>query len=170
VIVEAVDSSITRELRRRVLRPTWAPGSPMPGDAAPGAIHLAARDPVGAVVGACVLFPNPYPRRPDEPAAWQLRGMATAEDRRGRGIGAAILTEAVRRVAGLGGRLLWCEARETAVPFYARHGFVGEGDLHVNAETGIPHLLMLREPVLGVPVLGEPVLGEPSGEPGSSTE
>lgn len=160
MIVEAVDSSITRELRRRVLRPGWAPGTPMPGDAAPGAVHLAAREPDGAVVGACVLFPRPYPRRPDEPAAWQLRGMATAEDYRSRGIGAAIVTEAVRRVAGLGGRLLWCEARETAVPFYARHGFVGEGDLYVNAETGIPHLLMRRELVLG----------ERSGAPGSSTQ
>jgi predicted GNAT family N-acyltransferase len=44
-----------------------------------------------------------------------------------------------------GGRLLWCEARERAIAFYARHGFVGDGEIYLNRETGIPHQRMWRE-------------------------
>jgi predicted GNAT family N-acyltransferase len=143
--VEAVAGSLTSELRRAVLRPAWAVGAAMPGDDRSDAVHLAALTDNGSVVGACVLFPRACDARPDETAAWQLRGMATAEHLRGRGIGAAVLDEAARQVRDRGGRLLWCEARERAIAFYARHGFVGDGEIYLNRETGIPHQRMWRE-------------------------
>jgi predicted GNAT family N-acyltransferase len=145
VIVEVVDGALTRELRRRILRPAWPVGSPMHGDGQPGVLHIAARSDDATVVGACVLIPRPRPGHPDEPAAWQLRGMATAEGLRGHGIGSAVVDEAVRQVGERGARLLWCDARQSAVAFYARHGFVGEGEIFQHAETGIPHLRMVRE-------------------------
>jgi ribosomal protein S18 acetylase RimI-like enzyme len=142
--VSVVDGAVTSELRRSILRPTWPAGASMHGDGEPGAVHLAAQlDDL--VVGACVLFARAYPPRPQGPDAWQLRGMATAPEYRGCGIGAAIVEEAVRQVERRRGRLLWCEARESAISFYARHGFVGEGDLFAHAETGIAHQLMYRE-------------------------
>jgi len=143
--VEVVPGERTRELRRSVLRPAWAPGTPMHGDDEPHALHLAALTDDGVVVGACVLFPRADPDRPDVVDAWQLRGMATAEGLRGQGIGAAVVAEAVRQVAARGGRLLWCEARIAAVDFYARHGFVGTGETYLHAETGIEHRRMWRE-------------------------
>jgi predicted GNAT family N-acyltransferase len=143
--VEVVPGQRTSELRRSVLRPAWAPGTPMHGDGEPHALHLAALTDDGAVVGACVLFPRADPDRPGVADAWQLRGMATAEGLRGQGIGAAVVAEAVRQVSARGARLLWCEARIGAVGFYARHGFVGEGETFLHAETGIEHRRMWRE-------------------------
>jgi GNAT superfamily N-acetyltransferase len=116
----------------------------MHGDDDPGAVHLAALDD-GTVVGACVLLPATYPLRPEVAGSWQLRGMATVAARRNEGIGALLLTAAVGEVRARGGRLLWCQARDSAIRFYARHGFLGEGEHFVQAETGIMHQLMYRE-------------------------
>jgi predicted GNAT family N-acyltransferase len=145
VRVEVVDGDRTRELRRAVLRPSWPAGSPLGGDGEPGAVHLAALDAAADVVCACVLYPRTYPRRPEERNAWQLRGMATAEAVRNQGVGAQVIAKAVTEVRSRGGRLLWCEARELAIAFYARNGFHGEGEMYIGAETGIPHQLMCRE-------------------------
>ena len=150
MIVELVDGEVTRELRRAVLRPSWPVGSVMHGDGMPGVLHLAARPGPGApVIGAAVVFPAAYPLHPDRPHAWQLRGMATAAEQRGQGVGSALLAEAIRQVDARGGALIWCQAREEAISFYARHGFQGEGDRFVHAETGIVHLHMWREPTAG---------------------
>lgn len=145
MIVEVVDGSVTRELRRQVLRPSWAVGTPMHGDDEPHAVHVAALAQDATVLGACVLIRRPCPVRPEVSSAWQLRGMATADALRGTGVGAAVLDFAVQQVRARGARLLWCEARESARGFYARHGFTAEGELFPHAETGIAHQLMWRE-------------------------
>lgn len=144
IAVRAVDATATRELRRAVLRPEWPVGSAMHGDDSAAAVHLAAVDENGRVVGACVVLPRPYPLRPAEPGAWQLRGMATAPDRQGQGIGAAVVAGAVAEVRRQGGRFVWCDARTTAVTFYRRHGFAAEGEEFVTPETGLSHVRMVR--------------------------
>ena len=151
MFVELVKGVVTSDLRRAVLRPTWAPGTPMHGDGQPGVLHVAARtQPDGAVIGACVLLPAPYPLRPDAPGAWQLRGMATAPDWQRRGVGGAVLARALTELEQRGAELVWCQARETAVEFYARQGFTDEGEPFHHAETGIVHWFMwlrVREPL-----------------------
>jgi predicted GNAT family N-acyltransferase len=142
--VRVVDGAATRDLRRAVLRPQWPPGSPMHGDDNSDAVHLAAVDEAGLVVGSCVLLPRRYPVRPERDGAWQLRGMATVPERRGHGIGAMVVTRAIDEIKGRGGRLVWCEARAAAVEFYRRHGFVVDGPEFEHAETGIPHHHMSR--------------------------
>ena len=77
--------------------------------------------------------------------AWQLRGMATAAEHRGKGFGALVVEAALEEVAGHGGRLLWLEARENAIGFYERHGLVAEGPVYRHPETKIPHRVMVRE-------------------------
>jgi GNAT superfamily N-acetyltransferase len=146
VTVSVVDADATHELRRTVLRPQWPPGSRLPGDGRPGALYLAAREePDGAVLSACVIFPQPYLLHPGWPGSWQLRGMATADGARGRGLGALIVSAAVDIVCGRGGQLLWCEARVRAIPFYERNGFTAEGEVFLHPETAIPHRHMWRE-------------------------
>jgi GNAT superfamily N-acetyltransferase len=142
--IEQVEAARTRELRRAVLRPGWPHGCVMPGDEEPGVLHLAALD-GDEPVSACVLFPRPYPVRPETPNAWQLRGMATAAAVRGTGVGARLVEAAADRVRERGGRLLWCHARVTALRFYERCGFVADSEEFVPAETGIPHRTMCRE-------------------------
>lgn len=144
VPVRVVDGAATRELRRAVLRPTWPVGSAMHGDDDPDAVHLAALDDNDRVIGSCVLLPRAYALRPEQDASWQLRGMATEAARRSQGVGAAVVARALTEIARRRGRLVWCEARVSAVEFYRRHGFDVDGPEFEHAETGIPHFPMSR--------------------------
>jgi predicted GNAT family N-acyltransferase len=142
--IRIVDGAATKDLRRAVLRPTWPVGSPMHGDENPDAVHFAAVEDDGAIVGTCLILPRPFPPRPEQTGAWQLRGMATAPGRRSQGIGARIMAAALTEAKRRGGRLIWCDARTTAVPFYRAQGFVAEGEEFLHEESGIPHYQMWR--------------------------
>lgn len=56
----------------------------------------------------------------------QLRGMAVSRQLQSKGIGGRLLTE-VHKLAVRDAWHLWCNARETAVPFYARNGWCVQG-------------------------------------------
>lgn len=129
-------------LRHAVLRP----GLPLEtarfdGDDDPGTRHFGAflRD-GGAVVG-CVSSMR-RPRLGED--AWQVRGLATRDDLARRGIGRALLAyavEALRAEAGPG--LLWCNARVTALRFWARAGWTAASDVFDIPGVG-PHRVMQR--------------------------
>jgi GNAT superfamily N-acetyltransferase len=138
--VAVVDEGRTRELRRAVLRPNLAPGAPLPGDELTGGVHLAALDDNDTVVGTCFVYPDPCPWQPERDGAWHLRQMATADGLRGRGIGGAVAEAAIEYVTAQGAQLLWCNAREPAVPFYRRHGFVPHGAVHIDHEVAHQHM------------------------------
>ncbi len=57
-------------------------------------------------------------------SAWQLRGMATAQEWQGKGIGAALLKFAEQILArDTEVHRLWCNARIGAISFYQRFGW-----------------------------------------------
>jgi predicted GNAT family N-acyltransferase len=145
VIIGVVDERLTRELRRSVLRPNLRPGDPLPGDDLREGVHIGATDEAGEVLCTCFVYPDPCPWQPDRDNTWHLRQMATAEGMRGRGIGGQVVEAAVEYAAGQGATLVWCNARERAVPFYARHGFVPHGEIFTDERHTIPHLRMCRE-------------------------
>jgi predicted N-acetyltransferase YhbS len=140
--IRIVEGTATRALRRAVLRPSWPADSAMHGDDNPDAVHLAAVDEDGTVVGAVLVLPRPYPLRPDVGDAWQLRGMATAPERQRQGIGGQLVGAVLDELRRRGARLVWCDARTSAVEFYRRHGFTAEGAEFLHAETRIPHYRM----------------------------
>ena len=140
IVVERVDAAVTRPLRQRVLRPheTLAQLT-LPGDDEPDSGHFAVFEGDEVVAtGSVRREPPPWPI--DGPA-WRLRGMATAEDRRRRGMGGAVLAAVIAHVRGHGGGLLWCNARLPAVPFYRRAGFEARGDSWEDPQIG-PHIVM----------------------------
>jgi GNAT superfamily N-acetyltransferase len=143
--VAIVGNDVARELRRAVLRPQLSEADPLPGDDLPEAVHFAVLDPDGQAAGTCFVYPEPCPWRPDVLPSWRLRQMATAPGLRDRGIGTAILTAAVGWCAAKGGRLLWCNAREGAVAFYARQGFRPYGPTFTDERHTIPHQRMSLE-------------------------
>jgi predicted GNAT family N-acyltransferase len=145
IAVGIVDERVTRELRRTVLRPQLPPDAPLPGDGIIGGLHFAATTGDGTVVCTCFIYLDAWPLQPEREPAWHLRQMATAEAFRNRGIGGVVLEATAQYVANNGGQLVWCNARERAVPFYARHGFVGHGRLFTDDRHPVPHLRMLRE-------------------------
>lgn len=104
-------------LRHRVLRA----GRPVEtarfsGDLDPGTIHYAASA-GGEVVGVASLLRRPFPDGAGPEV--QLRGMAVAPELQKSGIGRALLVTIVAEV----GEPIWCNARESAVPFYERTGW-----------------------------------------------
>jgi GNAT superfamily N-acetyltransferase len=139
-----VDPALTYALRQRVLRPhQQAEDLRLPGDGDPDTGTFAALTADGEVAGTATVRPEPCPWRPDEAGAWRLRGMATAPELRGRGIGERVLAAALDHVAIHGGALVWCNARTPALSFYRRAGFETFGDEWVDPEIG-PHVRMWR--------------------------
>lgn len=140
VRIEQVDAETVRPLRHDVLRPGFPyEVSVQPTDDA--ATHFAAYDDAGRVVGVATVFAEPYPDT-GEPA-WRLRGMAVAPNARGGGYGGALLTAAVTYATGRGGALMWCNARVTALGFYARYGFAVDGEVF-DVPGGGPHRRLRR--------------------------
>jgi GNAT superfamily N-acetyltransferase len=146
VRVERVAPESTFPLRRRVLRP-HLPGpehTVLPGERDPRAVHLAALDADGQVIGTAVLLPERFELMPDRADAWRLRGMATDERLRGRGIGRQVVRRVLEHLAAQGGGLLWCHARLPAQAFYERAGLMPVGACWEEPRLG-PHVAMWRE-------------------------
>lgn len=142
VRVEQALPAVTIPLIHRVLRPhqEWAEAAQI--GAAPGAVGLAAYLD-DRVVGTAILSPEPLPDEPERLGAWRLRGMATAPELRGQGVGTRVLRTAVDLVASSGGTLIWCNARVSALGFYEHAGFTATGDPWDEPGIG-PHVRMSR--------------------------
>jgi predicted GNAT family N-acyltransferase len=138
VVVE-LDPTETHPLRRAVLR-NDIPGRPVvfDGDDLPGTVHLGVRD-GDALVAVSTWIPNTYG---DEPAV-QLRGMATAPHVQGRGVGGILIKAGCLRACQVA-PLIWARARDSAMEFYVRHGFVVEGEGFIDETTQIPHHLIVK--------------------------
>jgi GNAT superfamily N-acetyltransferase len=134
--VRRVSAADTRPLRQAVLRPHQRLDEVgFAGDGVLGAAHF------GAFLGsAMVATASVHPE--GAPGWWRLRGMATAEAHRGRGLGGALVGAVLGYVAAEGGGVVWCNARVRAAEFYRRHGFVAEGGELELPEIG-PHLYMV---------------------------
>ena len=138
-MIRAVRATDTEALRRAVLRP--GDPRPLPGDTDPSAVHLGLYD--GDALLACGnVRPDQAPFPTDGPA-WRLRGMATAPDRRGQGLGAQVLTGLLEHAAAAGAEVVWCNARTPARTFYERAGLQVWGQEWVDPEIG-PHVVMWR--------------------------
>jgi predicted GNAT family N-acyltransferase len=137
-----IDGERSRELRRSVLRPQLRIDDPLPGDDRDDVITFGAVAADGEVLSTCRIFIEACPWRAEAVTGWQLRSMATRPDARGQGLAGRILAAVVDHIAGHGGGILWCHARELAVPMYERGGLVIEGEPFL--EHGIPHRSMWR--------------------------
>ena len=136
----AVDQA--RILRRTVLRPNLPPEeSVFPGDDKPTSLHLGAFE-NDELVGIATLIQAacPVDGRADD---WRLRGMATAQKVRNRGIGGLLLSRCIAYVRDVGGGRVWCNGRSSARRFYERHGLTAVGQEFLSPHTGPHYLFML---------------------------
>lgn len=130
----------THELRLEVLRnDTPSAIVTFAEDDLPGTFHLGVRDADDHLVAISTWIPRPF----HEETAVQLRGMATAPHVRGQGAG-VILLEAGCRRAKATAPLVWARARDTALGFYLRHGFVVDGDGFIDEQTMKAHHFIIR--------------------------
>ena len=137
--VVELTSEETHPLRLVVLRSdTPTREVTFPDDDAPGTVHLGVRM-SGEIVGVSTWIPRPYH---DEPGV-QLRGMATAAVLQGQGVGGVLVEAGCARAATIA-PLVWARARDTALGFYVRHGFIVDGDGFLDELTAKPHHFIVR--------------------------
>jgi predicted GNAT family N-acyltransferase len=94
-------------------------------------MHALVADDAGAPIGCARLLPDGHIGR-----------VAVVRDWRERGVGTALMLELIEAARSRGDAEVIVNAQVTAMPFYARHGFVATGD--VFEEAGIDHRVMTR--------------------------
>lgn len=86
------------------------------------------------MLGCCMLS------KTEEPGTLRLRQMAVPQKLQGKGIGAALLIFAENIARDKGYKKIMMHARDTAIGFYERSGYLRRGDAFL--ELGIPHHIM----------------------------
>ena len=121
-------------LREQVLRaPLGLTFTKEEMDAEAGHIHCVGLE-EGVVVACAVLVPKP--------AQVRMQRVAVLERLRNRGIGSQMMPFCEAEILRRGFDHVYVHARNTAVVFYERHGYVADGDYF--EEHTIPHLLMRK--------------------------
>jgi GNAT superfamily N-acetyltransferase len=142
--IRLITAEETIPLRWAILRAGLArETSVFPNDEAPTSRHFGAFVD-GEMVGVATIHRAPVPEDGSDVAAYQVRGMATVEKVRGLGVGGLLLGGCLEAARQAGARVVWCNARIPAAGFYARHGFVQQGDVF-DIPTAGPHCVMTRE-------------------------
>jgi GNAT superfamily N-acetyltransferase len=135
-----------RQLRYRVLRePIGLPfeATLFVGDELETTRHLIAMMDSHPIACLTLLLPASKQEPPSlQPV--QLRGMAVLPSAQGKGVGSRLLA-AVHTMASESGWSLWCNARQSAVPFYRGNGWRIDGPAFDIPPIG-PHFQMRWEP------------------------
>lgn len=120
-VYRRIPASALMDLRERVLIAHTGRNTPVfEGDYDPETIHYGGFE-SNVLVTCASLMPSEW----EGERAWQLRGMATDPVHQGQGWGGGLLNFIERDVlAHTSVHLLWCNARDTAVGFYEKHGWV----------------------------------------------
>jgi GNAT superfamily N-acetyltransferase len=147
-IVRPLEVGDTYVLRRDVLR-GGAPQAVVHYDTDddPATWHLGAVDDDGHVVATSTFFPQPCPvPELDVPGhgAYRLRSMAVEPRWQGTGVGRAVLRAALIRLDTDGVDVVWANARDSALGFYERCGFEVVGSSFIDADSGLPHTVVVR--------------------------
>ena len=104
----------------------------------PECVHVIAEDTYGRVIGTGRLLPAENAAMPVS----RIGRMAVYAEWRSKGVGAALLKALVDEATRRGDRQIVLHAQIHAEAFYARHGFVREGEVY--KEAGIAHIDMRR--------------------------
>jgi predicted GNAT family N-acyltransferase len=112
-----------------------------PSDTVEGAFHL------GYYVSeqlACIASFHPQTHEPYTGLGYQLRGMATLEEFRGKSLGNQLLNFAIVYLRGQKANYIWCNARKKAVKFYLSIGFEIISEEFEIKNIGPHHIMYLK--------------------------
>ncbi|MCK6438820.1 MAG: GNAT family N-acetyltransferase [Planctomycetes bacterium] len=98
----------------------------LPGDEHPSTLHYGGVDETGRVVCTLTMIDKAAPNSAIAPAR-QLRAMGTDPKVQGKGVGRLVVEFTVADQKKRGAKLIWCNARMSALGFYERLGFIAHG-------------------------------------------
>ena len=139
--IQPIRAEDARLLRKTILRPNL----PLemifyPGDDADETLHAGAfLDDI--LVGVCTVIQE-APTGENDIGVWRMRGVAVNAQKRGQGIGRALMEACLAHAKTHGANYVWANGRTSALPVYAALGFTVQGDEYVT-DTG-PHYFVLR--------------------------
>lgn len=141
--VSKIDATQTYSVRQMVLRPGKSIESAFfDGDQLQTTHHFGFKM-LDKIVGVLSL----YDKRNalfDELSQFQLRGMAVLSEYQNRNIGNQLLDFAEDYAKNLNIKLIWCNARETAIGFYRARNYHVVGDVFTIADVG-EHFVMYKK-------------------------
>ena len=142
-VVSQVALADIMPLRVAVLRKgTPATDCNYPEDSFPDVVHLAIIH-EGTAVATSTWFMKECPEKPGI-TAMQLKGMAVADHLQGEGLGALLIDAGIELAMKRGATITWARARDSALGFYERLGFVSTGDGFIDGPTAMPHHFVVR--------------------------
>ena len=135
-----IKSIDTHPIRHKMLRPNGTMEDCIfQGDSDELTFHLGAFVEKKLVSVASFYFERS--QRFTDPYQYRLRGMATLPEHQGQGLSSALLRTAFPVIKQNQCTLLWCNARERAMGFYRKVGFIQDGDFFNIPNIG-KHILM----------------------------
>ncbi len=132
----------THDLRRSVLR-DGTPTTDVVFEGDDTALHFAAVDDSGRIGAIASWFLRE--RTGSAQRGLQLRGMASEPEFRGSGAASSLLRAGDGLAQSVGATEIWARARDTALGFYERHGFIIVGEGYLDATTGLAHHDITRQ-------------------------
>jgi len=141
--VTAVGLTDIMQLRVEVLRKgTPATDCNYPEDLYPDVVHFGIIH-EGVAVATSSWFMKECPEKLGV-TAMQLKGMAVAETLQGAGLGALLIDAGMALAKERGTTIAWARARDSALGFYERLGFVSTGAGFMDGPTAMPHHIVVR--------------------------
>lgn len=138
--IKAID---THHIRHLMLRPHGTiEDCIFQGDSDELTFHLGAFVD-GKLVSVASFYFESSPQFPDQ-FQYRLRGMATLPEFQGQGLSFALLRTAFPVIKQNQCTLLWCNAREKALGFYTKVGFVQTGELFPLPHIGNHALMSIK--------------------------
>lgn len=133
------------ELRYEVLRRgTASDDVEFAADGDPTTVHLAVLGEGDEILAASTWIEHESADRPGQ-RALQVRGMAVAGSRRRQGLGTVLIDAGIAMARDRGIRVVWANARDSALDFYLAQGFVVVGEGFVTTDTRLPHHRIVRD-------------------------
>lgn len=141
--IQKIDLTSNYPLRQAVLRPGKPPESCLfAGDDLPSTTHWGAY--VGEdLAGILSVYEQSHPSF-SENNQFQLRGMAVLPNYQGQSIGKQLLLAVENAIFTTQDVRIWCNARSSAVGFYALLGYETVGDEFDIPSVG-PHFIMTKK-------------------------
>jgi GNAT superfamily N-acetyltransferase len=131
------------QLRVAVLRKgTPATDCNYPEDTYPDVVHFGIIH-EGTAIATSSWFMKECPETPGV-LAMQLKGMAVTNELQGAGLGSLLIDAGLALANERGAIIAWARARDSALGFYERLGFVSTGDGFIDGPTAMPHHIVVR--------------------------